>query len=102
VAQRFTPATARVTRRFEKERHADSYLAPAGTGCDFYPSLLKPVLARTFRSRLAEVFSLDAEAGWARQECLVGLAAILAPTYRRLQQRTWRKKNLNREIVIAL
>jgi hypothetical protein len=46
--------------------------------------------------------SLHAEVGWTRQECRVGLAAILAPTYRHTQRRIWRKKSPNREIVIAL
>jgi hypothetical protein len=102
VVGRFTPATARFTRRFEKERHAGFDLARAGAGCNSYSYLLKLALARTFRSRLAEASTLHAEAGWTRQECFVGLAAILAPTYRHTQRRTWRKKNPNREIVIAL
>jgi hypothetical protein len=63
VVWRFTPAIARFTQRFERERHAGSGLARAGTGCDFYSYLLKPALACTFRSRLAEAFSLNAEAG---------------------------------------
>jgi hypothetical protein len=74
----------------------------AGTGRSFYSYLLKLALARTFQSRLAEVFTLHAKAGWSHQECLVGLAVILAPTYRHTQRRTWRKKSPNREIVIAL
>jgi hypothetical protein len=82
VARRLTPAAARVTRRFEKEGHANSGLAQAGTGCGLYSYILKRALARTFQSRLAEAFSHHAEVGWTRWECLVGLAAILAPTYR--------------------
>jgi hypothetical protein len=77
---------ARVTRKFKKERHAGSNRAQAGTGCDFHPSLLKPVLTYTFRSRIAEAFSFHAEAGWARQERLIGWVAILAPTYRPMQR----------------
>jgi hypothetical protein len=50
-------------RRFERERHAGSGLARGGIGCDFYSYLLKPALACTFRSQLAEAFSLHAEAG---------------------------------------
>jgi hypothetical protein len=57
----------------------------AGTGRSFYSYLLKLALARTFQSRLAEAFTLHTEAGWSRQECLVGLAVILAPTYRHTQ-----------------
>jgi hypothetical protein len=56
VVWRLTLAAARFTWKFEKERRAGSGLALAGTGCDFYPSLLKPVLTYTFRSRIVEVF----------------------------------------------
>jgi hypothetical protein len=59
---------------------------PSRHRCGFHPSLLKPVLTYTFRSRIAEAFSFHAKAGWARQEFLVGWAAILAPTYRHAQQ----------------
>jgi hypothetical protein len=82
--------------------HAGSGLAQAGIGCNFYPSFLKPVLAYTFCSRIAEAFSFHTKAGWAHQECLIRLAAILAPTYSHAQWWTWRKKSPNREIVIAL
>jgi hypothetical protein len=58
---------------------------PSQHGCGFHPSLLKPVLTYTFRSRIAEAFSFHAKAGWARQECLIGWVAILAPTYKHPQ-----------------
>jgi hypothetical protein len=45
---RFAPAVARFMRRFERERHAGSGFARAGTGCNFYSYLLKPALAYTF------------------------------------------------------